>query len=212
VTATRTTKEEKMGGDKIKVARRMAFITTDLQYDLIRKSPEREKRVRDMLPSVTRFLNQLRERKIPIIHQQLVYQETDHVEYFNGIIPCLDGTDGVRFIPELEVEKDIVIEKRKDSGFYETNLDETLRNLGCDTILLGGMQAQICIQTTGADGYFRGYNVVAVEDCITSTREEDKQRALDWIRGYCGRVMASQDIIAAHDSGRALEFPVIYTP
>lgn len=201
-----------MPEDKIKTARRMAFITTDLQHDLIEKSPERVQRVAEMLPSVVRFLRQLRERDVPIIHQQLVYKETDHVEYFNGKIPCLEGTPGVEFVPEIEAQKDITIKKRKDSGFYETNLDETLRGLGCDTILLGGMQAQICIQTTGADGYFRGYNVVAVEDCITSTLEKDKQRALDWIRGYCGKVMTSQEIIDAHDSGKPIEFPVIYTP
>jgi len=199
-------------GDKVKIGRKLAFITTDLQHDLIQKSPERIQRVYDMLPTVVHFLQQLRERGIPIIHQQLVYRETDHVEYFNGRIPCLEGTPGVEFVPEIEAHKDIVIKKRKDSGFYETNLDETLRGLGCDTIMLGGMQAQICIQTTGADGYFRGYNVIAVEDCITSTREEDKQRALDWIAGYCGRVMSSSQIIAALDAGTPVEFPVIYTP
>ena len=201
-----------MDEDKIKVARKMAFITTDLQHDLIEKSPERIQRVAEMMPSVVRFLNQLRERAIPIIHQQLVYRETDHVEFFNGRIPCLEGAKGVEFVPEIEAHKDIIMKKRKDSGFYETNLDETLKGLGCDTILLGGMQAQICIQTTGADGYFRGYNVVAVEDCITSTREEDKRRALDWISGYCGRVLSSTDIIAAHDARAPIEFPVIYTP
>src|SRR5574337_1352909 len=124
-----------MPEDKIKFARKMAFITTDLQHDLIQKSPERVQRVADMLPYVVRFLHQLRERKIPIIHQQLVYRETDHVEYFNGRIPCLEGTPGVEFVPEIEAQKDITIKKRKDSGFYETNLDETLRGLGCDTIL-----------------------------------------------------------------------------
>ena len=131
-----------MDEDKIKVARKMAFITTDLQHDLIEKSPERIQRVAEMMPSVVRFLNRLRERAIPIIHQQLVYRETDHVEFFNGRIPCLEGAKGVEFVPEIEAHKDIIMKKRKDSGFYETNLDETLKGLGCDTILLGGMQAQ----------------------------------------------------------------------
>lgn len=201
-----------MSEDKVKLAKKMAFITTDLQHDLVAKSPERVQRVKEMMPAVLRFLAQLRERGVPIIHQQLVYRETDHVEYFNGRIPCLEGTEGAAFLPEIEAGKDIVIPKRKDSGFYETNLHETLQELGCDTILLGGMQAQICIQTTGADGYFRGYNVVAVEDCITSTREEDKRRALDWISGYCGKVLSSQEIVAALDSRTPVTFPVIYTP
>jgi isochorismate hydrolase len=78
--------------------------------------------------------------------------------------------------------------------------------------MLGGMQAQICIQTTAADGYFRGYNVIAVEDCITSTLEEDKQRALEWLKGYCGRVLTSDEIIKSVDKSIPIEFPVIYTP
>lgn len=197
---------------KVKKAKKLAFITTDLQYDLVKKSPEREQRVAEMMPKVVEFLTELRKNEVPIIHQQLVYKETDHVEYFHGRIPCLQDTDGVKFLPEMEAEKDIIVQKRKDSGFYETNLHELLQEQGVDTIMLGGMQAQICIQTTAADGYFRGYNVIAVEDCITSTLEEDKQRALEWLRGYCGRVLASGEILEAISTGTPIEFPVIYTP
>jgi nicotinamidase-related amidase len=198
--------------EKMKRSKKLAFITTDLQYDLIRKSPEREKRVAEMIPIVVGFINELREYKIPVIHQQLIYEETDHVEYFNGSIPCLRGSEGVKLLSELESEKDIVIEKRKDSGFYETNLHEVLQSHGVDTIMLAGMQAQICIQTTAADGYFRGYNIIAVEDCITSTLEADKQRALEWIKGYCGKVMSTKEILEYLKNDRFIEFPVIYTP
>jgi len=197
---------------KVKQARKFAFITTDLQYDLVRKSPEREQRVAEMMPKVVEFLTELRKNDVPIIHQQLVYKETDHVEYFHGKIPCLQDTEGVGFLPEMEAEKDIIVQKRKDSGFYETNLHELLQEQGVDTIMLGGMQAQICIQTTAADGYFRGYNVIAVEDCITSTREEDKQRALEWLTGYCGRVLTSGEILQSITTDTPIEFPVIYTP
>ncbi len=201
-----------MEKSKVKIAKKFAFITTDLQYDLVKKSPEREQRVAEMMPKMVRFLKTLRNNDIIIIHQQLVYKETDHVEYFNGMIPCLQNTEGVKLLPEIEAEKDIIIPKRKDSGFYETNLHELLQEQGVDTIMLGGMQAQICIQTTAADGYFRGYNIIAVEDCITSTREEDKQRALEWLKGYCGRVLTSDEIIKSVDKSIPIEFPVIYTP
>lgn len=197
---------------KVKKSKKLAFITTDLQYDLVKKSPEREQRVAEMMPKVVEFLTELRKKNVPVIHQQLVYKETDHVEYFHGRIPCLQDTEGVKFLPEMEAEKDIIIPKRKDSGFYETNLHELLQEQGVDTIMLGGMQAQICIQTTAADGYFRGYNIIAVEDCITSTREEDKQRALEWLKGYCGRVLTSDEILESIDTDTPIEFPVIYTP
>jgi nicotinamidase-related amidase len=195
-----------------KMSKNLVFITTDLQYDLVKKSPIREQRVYEMLPKLIEFLNELRKRNILIIHQQLIYKDTDHVEIMNGKIPCLEGSEGVKFLKEIDADKDMVIPKRKDSGFYETNLQEILKEHDIDTVMLSGMQAQICIQTTGADAYFRGYNVIAVSDCITSTLEEDKKRALDWIQGYCGKVMSSDEITISLRDGVPIEFPVIYTP
>lgn len=195
-----------------KMSKNLVFITTDLQYDLVKKSPIREQRVYEMLPKLIEFLNELRKRNILIIHQQLIYKDTDHVEIMNGKIPCLEGSEGVKFLKEIDTDKDIVVPKRKDSGFYETNLQEILKEHDIDTVMLSGMQAQICIQTTGADAYFRGYNVIAVSDCITSTLEEDKKRALDWIQGYCGKVMSSDEITISLRDGVPIEFPVIYTP
>ena len=200
-----------MNNVKVKRSKKIALITTDLQYDLVNKSPEREKCVAEMMPHAVKFIKELRNKGICIIHQQLIYDQADHVEFFHGKIPCLRGSDGVKFLPEIEAEKDIIIEKRKDSGFYETNLHEVLQSYGVDTIMLAGMQAQICIQTTAADGYFRGYNIIAIEDCITSTLNEDKQRALDWIKGYCGKVMKSVEILDYISSDQSIDFPVIYT-
>ncbi|MDE5907140.1 MAG: cysteine hydrolase [Lachnospiraceae bacterium] len=197
---------------RVKVSRKMALLTTDLQYDLIQKSPEREARVKEILPNIISFLMFLRENDVLIIHQQIICKETDHVEFFNGKIPCIKGTRGAQLVDELKAEKDIVMEKRKDSGFYETELDDVLKANNIDTLLLAGMQAQICIQTTGADAYFRGYNVVAVSDCITSTLESDKQRALSWISGYCGKVYSSKEIMQFIQNDENIEFPVIYTP
>ncbi|MGL5087728.1 MAG: cysteine hydrolase family protein [Clostridium sp.] len=197
---------------RIKSSKRIAVLTTDLQYDLIEKSPERISRVNEMLPNIIAFLKFLRANNILIIHQQILCEGTDHVELFNGKIPCLKGTKGAQIIDDIDPQLDLVMEKRKDSGFYETELDEVLKRHDIDTILLAGMQAQICIQTTGADAYFRGYNVIAVSDCITSTLESDKQRALSWIAGYCGQVYSSKEIMNFINEGRAIEFPVIYTP
>jgi nicotinamidase-related amidase len=197
---------------KIKVMKNAAFITTDLQYDLIQKSPERISRVNEMMPSMLKFIHALRDNNVPIIHQQLVYKEDDNVEIMNGKIPCLEGSEGSKIISDIEAEKDIIMKKRKDSGFYETALDDVLKEMDIDTVFLGGMQAQICIQTTGADAYFRGYNVIAVSDCITSTLEKDKRRALDWISGYCGIVKSSDEILEAIETKSVIEFPVIYTP
>lgn len=56
------------------------------------------------------------------------------------------------------------------------------------------MQTQICVQTTGADAYFRGYKVLVPSDGVVSTRPEDTKRALEWMAGYYATVMTLDEI------------------
>jgi nicotinamidase-related amidase len=104
------------------------------------------------------------------------------------------------------------MEKSKDSGFYETDLHERLQDLGVDTVLVTGMQTQICVQTTAADAFFRGYNIWVPADCVVSAREEDKDRALQWLDGYCATVSDSAEVLAVLDAEGTLPRKNIKTP
>lgn len=179
-------------------------ITNDLQYDLISKNREREKNVERAKPSILTFLATMRRLNVPIIHLQLIYDEGDKkIELHNGVIPVLRGTPGAEMDADFVGSGDIIVEKKKDSGFFETTLDETLKALHVDTLIILGMQAQICIQTTAADAHFRGYDIIVPSDGVVSTKESDRERALQWLGSYCA-VVAPLTKVAAHVEGREL--------
>src|SRR5262249_25955439 len=92
---------------------------------------------------------------------------------------------------------DHIIEKNKDSGFYETDLDQKLKELDVETVIITGMQTQICVQTTAADAFFRGYQVIVPPDGVVSAQDEDKTRALDWLGSYCATIMDVADLTKA---------------
>ena len=70
-----------------------------------------------------------------------------------------------RVFPEIEMgEDDIVIPKRRYSGFFQTDLDLTLRELGVTTVVAVGADTNICVLHTLADAYFLGYSSVVVTD------------------------------------------------
>ena len=70
-----------------------------------------------------------------------------------------------RIFPEVEVgEGDIVIPKRRYSGFFQTDLDLTLRELGVTTVIAVGADTNICVLHTLADAYFNNYASVVVTD------------------------------------------------
>lgn len=173
-----------------------AVVTNDLQFAAANKSDERKLQVKDFLPKQVAFLKQARELGIPIIHMQLVNEDTDpRAQGKSDEQRFTRGSKGVQILDEVKKDKDIIIEKPKDSGFFETKLDETLKKMRVNTIIITGMQTQICVQTTAADAHFRGYEVLVPSDCVVSTRPEDTKRSLEWMADYCAVVLPSSEII-----------------
>ncbi len=173
-----------------------AIITNDLQFAAANKHKERKNSVEAFLPIQKNILEKMRELEIPVIHLQLVVSESDpRSQNIPDEQKFTKGSKGVQILGEVLEDSDLIIEKPKDSGFFETTLDETLKKYDVDTVIITGMQTQICVQTTAADAYFRGYKVIVPSDAVVSTRPEDTQKALDWMAGYCAKVLPSIDII-----------------
>jgi nicotinamidase/pyrazinamidase len=92
---------------------------------------------------------------------------------------ALAGTKGAEIVPELAPGKsDVVIPKRRYSGFFGTDLDITLRERGVDTLRLVGDCTNICVLYTAADARNLGYAVEVVKDGVTSFDEEAHRDAL----------------------------------
>ena len=172
--------------------KKFAVLTNDLQYAAMNKHPERIEAVRNFLPSQISFLNKVRELSVPVIHLQLIKDDNEqnwHDRLF------IKGAEGARIIDEVLDASDIIVEKPKDSGFFHTKLDDILKELNISTVIITGMQTQICVQTTAADAYFRGYKVIVPSDVVVSTKEMDTDRALTWLEKYCAKVFKSDQII-----------------
>src|ERR1700704_1393426 len=123
---------------------RCAVLTNDLQYDLVNKNEERREAVAAFTPKMTAFLAEMRQLNVPIVHLQLINKEDDpRAKRYDGWLPVTKGSDGARIMGEFLAEEDVIVEKNKDSGFYETDLDERLKELGVDTVAITGMQTQI---------------------------------------------------------------------
>jgi ureidoacrylate peracid hydrolase len=61
---------------------------------------------------------------------------------------------------------DIVIEKHRFSGFFETELDHVLRSLNVDTLVVTGATTSVCVDSTVRDAMFRDYRCLVLADCV----------------------------------------------
>ncbi len=174
---------------------KLAVLTNDLQFAAANKNQQRRHAVDRVLPRLCKFLSACRSLDIMIIHLQLVVPKGDIRSVGLPEELCFEeGSKGSLMLPEVVGEGDIVLQKPKDSGFFRTNLDDILRDHGVNGVILLGMQAQICIQTTAADAYFREYKVIVPSDGILSTSQDDVELALAWMRNYCAEIVTLNEI------------------
>lgn len=99
-----------------------------------------------------------------------------------------------RIFPEVEVgEGDIVIPKRRYSGFFQTDLDLTLRELGVTAVIAVGADTNICVLHTLADAYFNNYASVVVTDATMTFLCGTQEGALE----HCEKCYGSQLVTVA---------------
>jgi ureidoacrylate peracid hydrolase len=71
-------------------------------------------------------------------------------------------------VDELKPQADdSVIYKHRYSGFYQTDLDATLRKLGIQYLIIAGCTTSVCVESTVRDAMFRDYACVLLEDCMS---------------------------------------------
>jgi len=100
---------------------------------------------------------------------------------------AIAGTKGAEVIPELGLcEKDYVVPKRRYSGFFHTDLDLLLKELGVDTVIMTGLHTHMCVRHTSADAYCLGYNVVVATDATDAFTEEDYTYGLKYLKEVYG--------------------------
>ena len=134
---------------------------------------------RKIIPNLQRLAAFTREKKFPLIFANDSYLESDFI--FQSLIKphAIKGTPGAEVIEELKPQdSDIVLPKRRFSAFFRTDLDFTLRGLGVDTIAVGGVTTEICVNMTVFDGLTNGFRAIFLRDCCASYTPEQRDRVL----------------------------------
>ncbi|MEU9156824.1 cysteine hydrolase [Streptomyces sp. NPDC048417] len=86
----------------------------------------------------------------------------------------LSGTAAVRVAPPIEVsEEDLVVRRLHGlSPIQGTDVDPLLRNLGCRTLIVTGVSANVAVPNAVFDAVNRGYTAVVPVDAIAGVPSE----------------------------------------
>ena len=118
-------------------------------------------------------------------------------EFEKRSVHCLQGSWGAEIVAELEPDpNEYRVPKRRYSGFYETDLDLRLRELGIDHLILTGVVTNICVRSTAHDAFFRGYDVIVPVECVAATSEREQQSTLYDLDTHYGTVAGLEEVLA----------------
>jgi nicotinamidase-related amidase len=94
-------------------------------------------------------------------------------------------------------ESDLLITKRHWSAFGQTEMEDTLKNMGVTTIVLGGVATNFGVESTARHAVAVGFQVVIAEDACSTLEAEAHTFAMEKIFPMIGRVSTSGEIIHA---------------
>jgi nicotinamidase-related amidase len=89
---------------------------------------------------------------------------------------------------------DLIITKKYYDGFFETDLDEHLKRLNVATTIICGIHTHVCILLTAVGAFNRGYDVIVVEDAVTTDDRANHDSRLPFFRKHVGRLVLTAEI------------------
>jgi nicotinamidase-related amidase len=128
-------------------------------------------------------------------------RDKDALEESNRPAVWTKGDFEHEIIAELKPQRgELIIDKNSSSPFNGTGIDQLLRNLGINTLVVTGMATDMCVETTSRDAADRGYKVIAVEDAVATFVEQHHYAALSSIARVFTKVWKTADVLHALDS------------
>ena len=185
---------------------RTAVIVVDMENDFAAKGGMFDRAGVDIsgaqkaVPPTAKVLAAARQAGIKIVYLKMGYRpdlsdlgatdsvnRTRHLKFGIGQkIQTPDGRESrvlirdtwdTDIVPELKPQAgDIVLYKTRFSGFYQTDLDATLKKLGIKYLIVTGVTTSICVESTVRDAMFRDYLCVLLRDCMSEPIGRDLPR------------------------------------
>jgi nicotinamidase-related amidase len=157
-----------------------ALLIIDMQNDFCKPNaplfvPNNPK----IIPRIKKEIEKARKESIPVIYTQ-DWHKPDDKEFKIWPKHCVAGTEGAKIVKELAPQKgDLVIKKPSYSAFYRTKLEEKLKKLKINKLILTGCVSNVCILFTCFDAYLRGYEIVVKKDCLGYVNKKYHEFALN---------------------------------
>jgi len=150
----------------------------------------------DILPRLDALREIYATLGLPIVWTRHLNTEADAANMSRWWRDIISAEHPLSGIPSaLDTSRGIIIEKTQYDAFYETNLEEYLRERNVEQVVISGVMTHLCCETTARSAFVRGFDVFFLIDG-TATYNENFHRAtlLNLSHGFANLIL-SEDVV-----------------
>lgn len=145
----------------------LALLVTDMQEFFFAKESHAH------IPSMAAIVPRLKELQGAFLKNGLIVLQTKHANNLNNAGAMSrwwkssllqENNPLVNIIPELLNPQIPIIKKTQYDAFWETDLEQRLKVSGIKQIVIGGVMAHLCCETTARSAFVRGFDVFFLID------------------------------------------------
>ena len=132
---------------------------------------------------LNKLIEAFRGQKWPIVFSTDAFHEDDFI--FKGRMHphSLSRTEGAKVIDALDMQDDdLWLPKPRFSAFFNTGLENWLRERGVSLCAVGGIATNFCVLTTVLDAICHDFKSVLLEDCSATSSKQVHEQTLDSYR------------------------------
>jgi nicotinamidase-related amidase len=177
-----------------------ALVLIDLQQGIVGR-PGTPRSSGDVVRNAVRLASKFRERGATVVlvrvsfgadRKDMVNTQVDAPIQLSSPLP----PNWTEIVPEIGPrEGDLVVTKHQWGAFYGTDLDLHLRRRGVRTIVLAGIATNFGVESTARDAFERAYQLIFVEDAMTSLIPEAHSFSVQNIFPRLGLVRSTDAVL-----------------
>ena len=117
---------------------------------------------------------------------------------------AMEGDPGAQVIDALEPHesaREWQSPKRSYGAFDGTGLDEQLKTLGVDEVVITGQHTHICVRHTSYGALIRGYDITVPSDAVCAFEGVDEDDALEYLKMAYGATVTTVDELLSQPAG-----------
>jgi len=180
------------------------FLVIDMQKDfcsedgLFKRKGYKISRMKNIAPRIVQMIVECKRLSIPVLFIKSYYDKKYLPKNIYEMYKrkglerlCCSGTEGAKLYKINPKDATATFIKHRYDAFTNPDLERWLCKHHIKTLILSGCQTDVCVDCTARSGFMKGFNIVALKDCLASSDYFSHYTALAFMKKYCAAIIRS---------------------